>query len=328
MISISTSGQSGRHGIRTHPTPLWGDWLATSVLSQFGYLPNLSRVDAPPESRAGDLRARPGRSGSGLSALDPGAPVFEWTADGSRTHSIPEPESRWSASRPPSRAVGQAPAAEIRTCKRPGIEPDRSAAWRSWRAAEDHPDGVEPSFPGCDPSVVAGLPRPRDHEVVSRRSCLPVIRQLVSCQLPVVRCRAVGLCQLVRLEGPRQMSDGPNKWVAFCGVGSRHSPQTAGLRPATARQCFADACASGRAYAFPWAASQHRKPSRDSRSPSALSAGRGVSQEARRAGRRLRPAAGVEVAVSWSSARRFILLRYEPNKKPDVTCDTGSLMIP
>ncbi len=38
-----------------------------------------------------------------------------------------------------------------------GFKPSRSACWRIW--AEVVPDGIEPSFPGCEPSVVAVGPR-------------------------------------------------------------------------------------------------------------------------------------------------------------------------
>ena len=39
-----------------------------------------------------------------------------------------------------------------------GSEPSRSAGWRIW-ASSVIPDGIEPSFPGCEPSVVAVGPR-------------------------------------------------------------------------------------------------------------------------------------------------------------------------
>ena len=46
-----------------------------------------------------------------------------------------------------------------------GFKPSRSAGWRIW--AEVVPDGVEPSFPGCGPSVVAVGPRDRVFQVES-----------------------------------------------------------------------------------------------------------------------------------------------------------------
>ena len=79
---------------------------------------------------------------------------------GSRTHSIPGSKPRWSASCLPSRRVVQYPEQDS-NLQTLGFKPSRSAGWRIWACLSVVPDGVEPSFPGCDPSVVAVGPRDR-----------------------------------------------------------------------------------------------------------------------------------------------------------------------
>ncbi len=72
---------------------------------------------------------------------------------GSRTHSIPGSKPRWSAGCLPSRCAQSG----SRTRKRSGLSRAALPGWRTW--ANVAPDGVEPSFPGCGPSVVAVGPR-------------------------------------------------------------------------------------------------------------------------------------------------------------------------
>ena len=74
---------------------------------------------------------------------------------GTRTHSIPGSKPRWSAGCLPSHSAQSG----SRTRKRSGLGRAALPRWRIW--ARVVPDGVEPSFPGCGPSVVAV--GPRDH---------------------------------------------------------------------------------------------------------------------------------------------------------------------
>ena len=80
---------------------------------------------------------------------------------GSRTHSIPGSKPRWSAGCLPSRSAQSG----SRTRKRSGLSRAALPRWRIW--AEVVPDGVEPSFPGCRPGVVAVGPRDRVSQVES-----------------------------------------------------------------------------------------------------------------------------------------------------------------
>ena len=80
---------------------------------------------------------------------------------GSRTHSIPGSKPRWSASCLPSRCAQSG----SRTRKRSGLSRAALPRWRTW--AKVVPDGVEPSFPGCGPRVVAVGPRDRVSKVES-----------------------------------------------------------------------------------------------------------------------------------------------------------------
>ena len=86
---------------------------------------------------------------------------FQRGAGGSRTHSIPGSKPRWSASCLPSRCAQSG----SRTRKHSGLNRAALPRWRTW--AKVVPDGVEPSFPGCGPSVVAVGPRDRVFRVES-----------------------------------------------------------------------------------------------------------------------------------------------------------------
>ncbi len=80
---------------------------------------------------------------------------------------IPGSKPRWSADCLPSRSAQDHPSggARSRTRKRSGLSRAALPRWRTW--AKVVPDGVEPSFPGCRPGVVAVGPRDRVSQVES-----------------------------------------------------------------------------------------------------------------------------------------------------------------
>ena len=83
------------------------------------------------------------------------------SSGGTRTHSIPGSKPRWSANCLPSRSAQNG----SRTRKRSGLSRAALPRWRTW--ARVVPDGIEPSFPGCRPGVVAVGPRDRVSQVES-----------------------------------------------------------------------------------------------------------------------------------------------------------------
>ena len=86
---------------------------------------------------------------------------FSSGSGGGRTHSIPGSKPRWSAGCLPSRSAQSG----SRTRKHSGLGRAALPCWRIW--AKVVPDGIEPSFPGCRPSVVAVGPRDRVSQVES-----------------------------------------------------------------------------------------------------------------------------------------------------------------
>ncbi len=78
---------------------------------------------------------------------------------GTRTHSIPGSKPRWSAVCLPGRAQGRS---RTRNRLRPPLRGGARAkplCQLAYLGNQVAPDGVEPSFPGCGPSVVAVGPR-------------------------------------------------------------------------------------------------------------------------------------------------------------------------
>ncbi len=73
---------------------------------------------------------------------------------GTRTRSIPGSKPRWSSGCLPGRAQDRS-----RTCNRLGLS--QAALPVGVHGLQVVPDGVEPSFPGCRPGVVAVGPRDR-----------------------------------------------------------------------------------------------------------------------------------------------------------------------